>query len=83
MRVGRVRQARPSVYVLDVGPVLSRLEIEILQFAADGFSAAETAVELRYSAHHVKGVFKGIYRKVDARSKAHAVAIAWRAGLIS
>ena len=79
----RVRQVKPSVFMPDYGPVLSRLEIAILQCAADGMSASETAEKLLYSPHHVKWVLKWLYVKIDARSKAHAVAIAWRAGLIS
>ena len=79
----RVRQVRPSVFMPDYGPVLTSKEIAILQCAFDGLSTSETAVELCYSTDHVKGKLKTVYRKLEARNKTHAVAIAWRAGLLS
>ena len=80
---GRVRQIRPSVFVLDVGPVLTRFELDVLQRAADGQETAETARQLCYSTETVKSSFRGIYRKLNANNRTHAVAIAFRLGFIS
>jgi len=79
----RVRQVRPSVFMPDYGPVLTPLEVKVLQAAADGMSAADTADWLAYSTDHIKGVLKDVNDKLLARNKTHAVAIAWRAGLLS
>lgn len=79
----RVREIRPSVFVLDVGPVLTAQEVEVLQRAANGETCAETAQAMKYSLHRIKEVFKEINVKLGTYNKTHAVAIAWRAGVIS
>jgi DNA-binding CsgD family transcriptional regulator len=71
------------VFVPDYGPVLTTLELDVLNCAAYGLSASETGQVLSYSTDHIKGLHKQINRKLEARNKTHAVAIAWRAGLLS
>lgn len=78
----RVRQICPSVFVLDIGPILTPLEIAILQAAADGETCEQTAERLNYSLYWIKQVCKRINVKLNARNKTHAMTIAWRAGVI-
>jgi len=56
---------------------LTRRELEILQAAADGKINKQMGAE-----QTVKGQFSIIYSKLEANSRAHAVAIALRCGLI-
>jgi len=66
----------------DAGATLTQVEITIIQDAADGISAKQTAKRLFYSLETVRGYWKQIRRKLEARNKAHVVAITMRAGLI-
>jgi DNA-binding NarL/FixJ family response regulator len=59
-------------------PQLSRREREILGMLSDGFSTDEVALELTLSAHTVRTHVKNAMRKLDASTRAHAVAIALR-----
>lgn len=78
----RVREITPSVFVLDVGPILTVLEVAILQAAADGETCEQTAERMHYSLYWIKQVCKKINVKLNAKNKTHAMAIAWRAGVI-
>jgi DNA-binding CsgD family transcriptional regulator len=62
---------------------LTGAEKAVLQCAAAGKTAQETAAQLRIEAGDVEAVLRTVKRKLDARSRAHAVALAVRAGLIS
>jgi DNA-binding NarL/FixJ family response regulator len=59
-------------------PQLSRREREILGLLSDGFSTDEVAEKLSLSAHTVRTHVKNAMRKLDASTRAHAVAIALR-----
>jgi PAS domain S-box-containing protein len=61
---------------------LSPREIEVLALAADGLSGPELAHELALSPATVNAHFKNIYRKLDVRNRAAAVAKAMRLGVI-
>jgi ATP/maltotriose-dependent transcriptional regulator MalT len=61
---------------------LTAREIEVLALAADGLSGPELAHELTLSPATVNAHFKNIYRKLDVRNRAAAVAKAMRLGAI-
>ena len=61
---------------------LTAREIEVLALAADGLSGPELAYELALSPATVNAHFKNIYRKLDVRNRAAAVAKAMRLGVI-
>lgn len=59
-------------------PMLSRREREILGLLSRGFSTDEVATNLKLSAHTVRTHVKNAMRKLEATTRAHAVAIALR-----
>lgn len=59
-------------------PQLSRREREILGLLSDGLSTDAVAESLSLSAHTVRTHVKNAMRKLDASTRAHAVAIALR-----
>ena len=63
-------------------PALTRRQREILQLYADGNSTARVARDLGLSAETVRTHTKGILARLQARDRAHAVAIALRTSLI-
>ena len=77
---------------LELGPVehdrtdapasLTPRELEVLALAAEGHSGPELAQELVLSPATVNTHFKNIYRKLEVRTRAAAVAKAMRLGVI-
>jgi DNA-binding NarL/FixJ family response regulator len=61
---------------------LTRRQREILQLYADGLSTDEVAERLERSTETVRTHTKAALNRLDARDRAHAVAIALRHGLI-
>lgn len=59
-------------------PALSRREREILGLLSDGLSTDDVAEKLSLSAHTVRTHVKNAMRKLEASTRAHAVAIALR-----
>lgn len=64
------------------GQGLTRRQREILQFYADGNSTERTAKQLGLSQETVRTHTKAILARLEARDRAHAVAIAMRRSLI-
>ncbi len=64
------------------GRGLTRRQRQILQLVADGHSTAQVAHALGLSEETVRTHAKAILARLDARDRAHAVAIALRAGVI-
>lgn len=64
------------------GQPLTVVEVDALDGVARGESAAETGARLFRSTEAVKSQRKKAYAKLGARDRAHAVALAFRAGLI-
>jgi DNA-binding CsgD family transcriptional regulator len=62
---------------------LTRRELEVLELAAEGFSAPKLASELGVSVATVRTHFAHIYEKLDVGDRASAVAKAIRIGLIA
>jgi len=64
------------------GRVLTRRQRQILQLIADGHSTSAVAKRLGLSAETVRTHTKGALARLEARDRAHAVAIAFRSSLI-
>ena len=58
-------------------------EIEVLQLISDGLVNREIGVRLFLSEETVKSHVRHLLAKLQARSRAHAVAVGFRRGLIS
>lgn len=69
---------RPS----EVPVLLSPREIELLQLSADGLTDREIAARIGRSRYTPRAHFRHILEKLQARSRAHAVAVAARHGLL-
>lgn len=61
---------------------LTRREYEVLQLISEGLENRAIASELFVSVETVRTHIKGILRKLSARDRAHAVAVAFRMGLL-
>ncbi len=57
-------------------------EVEVLQLVADGLANREIGVRLFLSEETVKSHVRHLLAKLQARSRAHAVAVGFRRGLI-
>lgn len=62
---------------------LSRREFQVLQLIADGLENQAIAKILYVSVETVRTHVKSILRKLSARDRTHAVAVAFRAGVLS
>ena len=63
-------------------PPLSRRESQVLQLIADGLENQAIANTLLVSVETIRTHVKSILRKLTARDRTHAVAIAFRSGLL-
>jgi DNA-binding NarL/FixJ family response regulator len=61
---------------------LTERELQVLRGMADGKSNAEIGKDLFVSEDTVKTHARRLFRKLAARDRAHAVAAAFRAGLV-
>ncbi len=61
---------------------LTGRDLEVLRLLADGRSTAGIAHDLAYSESTIKNVIHDLVHQLDARNRAHAVALAIRAGVI-
>jgi DNA-binding NarL/FixJ family response regulator len=64
------------------GISLTERELQVLRGMAEGRSNAEIGRELYVSEDTVKTHARRLFRKLSARDRAHAVAAAFRAGLV-
>ena len=61
---------------------VTRREMEILQLIADGMSTEEAATALERSPATVKTHIRSAFKKLGAKHRAHAVAVALRLHII-
>jgi DNA-binding CsgD family transcriptional regulator len=73
----------PEILVKGKRPPLTPRELEVLELAADGYSAPMIAAELVVSPATVRTHFEHVYDKLGVRDRAAAVATAMRLGLIA
>jgi DNA-binding response OmpR family regulator len=66
----------------ELSPRLTGREHQVLELLAEGMTAAEVAVDLTISRRTVGTHIEHIYEKLGARTRAHAVGLAFRAGLL-
>ena len=66
----------------DRSPRLTEREHEVLSLIADGFNLCEIAAELDVRPSRVGPHIGEIHEKLAARTRAHAVGIAFRTGLL-
>jgi DNA-binding NarL/FixJ family response regulator len=66
----------------EVGQDPTAREIEVLQLISDGLVNREIGVRLYLSEETVKSHVRHLLAKLQARSRAHAVAVGFRRGLI-
>jgi LuxR family transcriptional regulator, quorum-sensing system regulator SdiA len=57
--------------------------LEILHFLTDGLTSNEIGKVLNLSNHTVDWYMNGLQEKLQARNRQHAVALAFRQGLVS
>jgi DNA-binding NarL/FixJ family response regulator len=69
--------------VQEVGQDPTAREIEVLQLISDGLVNREIGVRLFLSEETVKSHVRHLLAKLQARSRAHAVAVGFRRGLIN
>lgn len=76
--------AQPASTALGIGRrlTLTERELQVLRGMADGKSNAEIGRDLFVSEDTVKTHARRLFRKLGARDRAHAVAAAFRAGLV-
>ena len=67
----------------EVGQDPTAREIEVLQLVADGLVNREIGERLFLSEETVKSHVRHLLAKLQARSRAHAVAVGFRRGLIA
>lgn len=67
--------------ILEGEPLTGR-EVEVLEGAAEGETAAETGARLYLASETVKSYRKRVIAKLGARNGTHAVALALRRGLL-
>jgi DNA-binding NarL/FixJ family response regulator len=85
-RVVKARQLAAVMSSLRSLPARERLtsrELEILQLISEGLTNKQIANRLSLSAETVKSHVSAVHAKLDADSRAHAVAIAFRHGLLT
>ena len=70
------------VAALSEPPKPSKRELELLTLMADGMTDAEIAEKLSISAKTMRSRFHAVRIKMQARTRTHAVAIAFRRGLL-
>lgn len=63
-------------------PQLSDREFEVLRLLADGESTRGIATQLSYSERTVKNIVRDLLVKLNGKTRAHAVALATRHGVI-
>ncbi len=61
---------------------LTGRELSVLRLLADGDSTRDIAERLSYSERTVKNIVRNVLAKVNGRTRAHAVALAARRGMI-
>ena len=62
---------------------LSKRQMQVLALVAEGATGNEIAIQLSLSAKTISSYVKVIRARLGARSRAHAVALAMRKGILS
>ena len=73
---------RPATVTPTGSPEVSRREVQILAGMSEGKTNAQIGHDLFLSAETVKSHARRVFRKLGATDRAHAVALAYRGGLL-
>ena len=65
-----------------VEQVLTHREFDVLRLLADGSTTREIAERLSYSERTIKNIVRSLLEKLNCRTRAHAVALAARQGVV-
>lgn len=76
---GRPRRRRPP----QLTDILTRRELEVMSHVADGLANREIATRMQLSEETIKSHVRHILAKLEARSRAHALALCFRRSLIA
>ncbi|KAA0698831.1 LuxR family transcriptional regulator [Neorhizobium sp. P12A] len=83
----RMLELKGEAEALEAGSVvdtqMTRREMEVLNYLADGMTSIEISKLLKISNHTVDWYMNGIQDKLKAKNRQHIVALAFRYGLIS
>jgi DNA-binding NarL/FixJ family response regulator len=61
---------------------LAGRELDVLRLLSEGFDTGEVAAKLNYSERMVKHIIQGTLTRLNVRNRAHAVAQAFRSGVL-
>ena len=75
--------AQPRPAIILERPTLSPRQREILGLVSSGYSNAEIALRLGMAEETVKHHLKRIFKRLEARNRAHAVTRGFQLGLLS
>src|SRR5690606_11905644 len=78
-----IRPEAAEAMAADMQIALTRREMETLSLLADGMTSHEISRVLGISSHTVDWYMNGIQEKLQASNRHHAVALAFRLGLVS
>lgn len=79
-QVGRLRDRADDRF--DRLTCLDDREVAVLKLVADGLDTRQIADQLAYSERTIKGIIQEVTRRFGLRNRSHAVAYAFRQGLI-
>lgn len=65
-----------------VEQTLTDREFDVLRLLADGSTTREIAEDLSYSERTIKNIVHSVLQKLNCRTRAHAVALAARHGVV-
>jgi DNA-binding CsgD family transcriptional regulator len=71
-----------AVYAPRPAEILTATELKVLQLLAAGHTSNQMATKLNLTVDTIKGYRKTLCRKLGATNSAHAVAIAFRKGVL-
>jgi len=80
---GRKRTTIRLAAAVDQDVRLSPRELQVLALTADGYTNAEIARQLDVTEETVKSHVRHLLAKLQARSRAHAITVGFRRGLLS
>lgn len=76
------RRPRRMLVATGANHKLTDRELDVLRLLAEGSSTRDIAERMNYSERTVKNIVHGVLTKLQGRTRAHAVAIAVRAGMV-
>jgi two-component system nitrate/nitrite response regulator NarL len=82
MSKDHLQHSHSSAFSRPLASALSRRELQILPYLAEGWRTHEIAAEIGLAPESVRGYIDRIKDKLGARARADIVTIAWRRGIL-